>query len=68
MEVRSHADFVEAGPLLDFLRDIAAATPRLDVMIEAKRKDGALFKLMEDWRGQPEVEPLSQASLDIGPA
>jgi UV DNA damage endonuclease len=67
-EVRSHADFVEAGPLLDFLRDIAAATPRLDVMIEAKRKDGALFKLMKDWRGQSGVEPLSQASLDIAPA
>jgi UV DNA damage endonuclease len=45
---RSHADYVEAGPLIGFLRRIAAATPRLDVMIEAKMKDAALFRLLDD--------------------
>ena len=33
--------------LLDFLRHIAADTPALDVMIEAKRKDEALVQLMQ---------------------
>ncbi|WP_379127665.1 UV DNA damage repair endonuclease UvsE [Paenibacillus sp. sgz500958] len=44
---RSHAEGVEPTPLLAFLRRIAASTPAVDVMIEAKGKDSALFGLME---------------------
>lgn len=47
---RGHADYVDPGPVLDFLRHIAASTPAIDVMIEAKRKDAALLKLMEDMK------------------
>lgn len=49
---RGHADDVELGPLLDFLHGIAAtgATPRVDVMLEAKRKDEALLRLMDGLR------------------
>ncbi|MCG7408482.1 UV DNA damage repair endonuclease UvsE [Paenibacillus sp. ACRRX] len=47
-DIRGHADFVEVGPLLDFLRRIAPFTERLDVMIEAKQKDEALFQLMRE--------------------
>lgn len=48
-DIRSHADGVVLGPLLDFLRHIADRTPAIDVMIEAKRKDEALFNLMKDF-------------------
>ncbi|XID90553.1 UV DNA damage repair endonuclease UvsE [Paenibacillaceae bacterium WGS1546] len=47
---RGHADYVELAPLLDFLIAIAGITPAVDVMIEAKRKDEALQKLMRDFR------------------
>ncbi|MBN2982080.1 UV DNA damage repair endonuclease UvsE [Cohnella algarum] len=47
---RGHADYVESGPLLAFLRSIAGSTPAVDVMIEAKQKDLALVKLMEDMK------------------
>jgi UV DNA damage endonuclease len=62
---RSHADDVKPEPLLEFLREIAAETPRLDVMIEAKLKDEALFRLMEAVKDQPDVKPLSGASFEI---
>jgi len=62
---RSHADDVEKGPLLDFLRAIAPETPRLDVMMEAKSKDGALLKLMDDLRGEPSVTILNQAAIEV---
>ncbi|MVO99761.1 UV DNA damage repair endonuclease UvsE [Paenibacillus lutrae] len=64
-DIRSHADYVEAGPLLDFFRTIADFTPELDVMIEAKMKDGALFRLMKDLEGTEGVEILSEASVKI---
>ncbi|MDQ0063171.1 UV DNA damage repair endonuclease UvsE [Paenibacillus harenae] len=45
---RGHADFVEPLPLLRFLRQAAPATEYLDCMLEAKSKDEALFKLMDE--------------------
>lgn len=65
---RSHADYVEPSPLLEFLRDITAATPAtplLDVMIEAKLKDEALFRLMEAIKDHPEIKPLTGASFEV---
>ncbi|WP_339158498.1 UV DNA damage repair endonuclease UvsE [Paenibacillus sp. FSL W8-0186] len=66
---RGHADHVLAQPLLDFLRAIAPATKRVDVMLEAKLKDGALFALMEDLRQYEGdgVQLLSEASVRIQP-
>ncbi|TXK82704.1 UV DNA damage repair endonuclease UvsE [Paenibacillus sp. N3.4] len=62
---RSHADYVEIGPLLSFLRVIAPTTPSLDIMIEAKKKDDALFRLMEDFKEQEGVSVLNQASIQL---
>ncbi|CAM4449597.1 MAG: UV DNA damage repair endonuclease UvsE [Paenibacillus macerans] len=66
---RGHADHVAAGPLLDFLRSIAPYSERVDVMLEAKLKDGALFALMEelkDYSGEG-VEVLDGATVRIRP-
>ncbi|WP_429373941.1 UV DNA damage repair endonuclease UvsE [Paenibacillus sp. DS2015] len=68
-DLRSHAVNVESGPLLDFLRRIASYTPAVDVMIEAKGKDSALFELMKDM-GQYAAEGvriLDGASVAISP-
>lgn len=64
-DVRSHADYIDSTELLPFLRAIAPVTPRLDIMIEAKMKDGALLRLMEDLQGKPGVTRLSQASFEM---
>lgn len=60
---RGHADFVNTHDLLEFLRSIADLTPHLDVMIEAKKKDDALFQLIEDLKEADGVTLLDQASL-----
>lgn len=62
---RSHADYVEIGPLMAFLRTIAPTTPRMDIMIEAKMKDEALFRLMEDFKLQEGVTIRDQASIEL---
>ncbi|MDU0330969.1 UV DNA damage repair endonuclease UvsE [Paenibacillus sp. 3LSP] len=66
---RGHADHVIVLPLLEFLRSIAPITDRVDVMLEAKLKDGALFALMEDLARYREegVEILDGASVRIQP-
>lgn len=67
---RGHADHVSLEPLLSFLRAIAGSTPAVDVMIEAKRKDEALFKLMDDLRaavaaGAGDIRIVDGGSVEI---
>ncbi|MDO3412002.1 UV DNA damage repair endonuclease UvsE [Saccharibacillus sp. CPCC 101409] len=66
---RSHADGVEAGPLLDFLRQAARTSERIDVMLEAKHKDRALLNLMNDLRAYEGdgVKILDGASIEVAP-
>lgn len=66
---RGHADYVDPGPLLQFLYAIAGSTVAIDVMIEAKRKDESLLKLMEDMRaaeaaGAP-IRVIDGASVEV---
>ncbi|WP_424767022.1 UV DNA damage repair endonuclease UvsE [Paenibacillus sp. sgz302251] len=49
-DARAHAEYVEAEPLLHFLRQAARTTNFLDCMLEAKSKDVALLKLIEDMK------------------
>lgn len=42
----SHADYIDAGAFMDFLE--IAGDYTFDVMIEAKKQDGAVMKLWED--------------------
>jgi UV DNA damage endonuclease len=64
-DFRAHADYIDVTAMMEFLRSVAAETPRLDVMLEAKMKDGALFKLMKELQGQEGVTLLNEASLEI---
>jgi UV DNA damage endonuclease len=64
-DVRSHADFIDAPTLMQFMNSIAAQTPRLDIMIEAKKKDEALLQLMEDLRVESALTVRSQASFEL---
>ncbi|GGJ13923.1 UV DNA damage repair endonuclease UvsE [Paenibacillus hunanensis] len=66
---RSHADGVEAGPLLDFLRQAARTSSHLDVMLEAKHKDLALLQLMNDLRALEGdgVRIIDKASIEVLP-
>lgn len=64
-EPRAHADYVDAAELLRFLRAIAPDTERLDVMLEAKAKDAALLRLMEELRGEPGIVPVDRATIAV---
>ena len=68
-DIRSHADGVDVVPLLSFMRKIASNTTHLDVMIEAKLKDGALFGLMKDLAVYESegVRIVDGASVEITP-
>ncbi|MFC5651466.1 UV DNA damage repair endonuclease UvsE [Paenibacillus solisilvae] len=66
---RGHADHVEVEPLFRFLKETAGSVDRLDCMLEAKQKDAALFKLMDEFRelqarGES-IRMLDGASIEV---
>lgn len=62
---RGHADYVDVDFFYKFVRAVAGQTPRLDCMIEAKRKDDALFRLMQEILAKPGVRQLGGATVEI---
>lgn len=70
-DFRSHADYVQAEPLLRFLRLAAGTSDYMDCMLEAKNKDAALMKLIEDLRAAEQkgegVTVLDDGSIEVMP-
>ncbi len=64
-EFRAHADYVDPDMFLAFLREIKGTVPEIDCMIEAKQKDGALFRLMSDLQGRAELVRIDQSTFFV---
>jgi UV DNA damage endonuclease len=64
-EFRAHADHIDPDMFMTFLQKVQGTVPEIHCMIEAKRKDEALFKLAEDLKSRPEVDMINQASFRI---
>ncbi|HZG70463.1 MAG TPA: UV DNA damage repair endonuclease UvsE [Chondromyces sp.] len=64
-DFKAHADFIEVKGFMEFLQTVKGTVPQIDVMIEAKQKDNALFALMEELKKEPSVEIASGASFYV---
>lgn len=64
-EFRSHADFVDPDFIMPFIRLVKAAGRDIDFMIEAKAKDQALLKLVEDLSKLRGFKRVSGGVLEI---
>ncbi|KPL58290.1 UV DNA damage repair endonuclease UvsE [Rossellomorea vietnamensis] len=64
-EYKAHADFIDPGMFLDFLHGVKGSVDEIDCMIEAKKKDDALFKLVEDLQGIEGIEWVDKSSFIV---
>ncbi|WP_046180178.1 UV DNA damage repair endonuclease UvsE [Domibacillus tundrae] len=64
-EFRAHADFIDVNEFLSFLHHVKGSVPQIDVMIEAKRKDDALFALARALK-KAGIEQVDEASFSAG--
>lgn len=63
---RKHADFIDAKAFIDFIEICKSVNKNFDVMIEAKSKDLALYKLVEDIKLlKPEWQWIDNSSFEI---
>ncbi|MDQ0484963.1 UV DNA damage repair endonuclease UvsE [Guptibacillus hwajinpoensis] len=64
-EFRSHADYIDVDLFFQFLNKVRDSTPQIDCMIEAKQKDAALFRLMEEVKKRDDVEIIDGSSFRL---
>ena len=62
---RHHADYVDVSMFFEFLHAVKGSVPQIDCMIEAKRKDEALFRLMEEVKMRDDVEVIDGSSFRL---
>jgi len=60
---RHHSDYVDVDMFFEFLQVIKNSVPQIDCMIEAKRKDQALFRLMEEIKTRKDIEIIDESSF-----
>lgn len=64
-EYRSHADFVDLEFALPFLKACREVTDELDVMIEAKQKDRALIKFVDELAAVRGVKRINGGEIEF---
>lgn len=64
-DFRSHHDFVKPEDILPFLKSVKGSGIDIDVMVEAKQKDKAMLKLVDDLEETGEVKRLNNASIEM---
>lgn len=60
---RHHSDYVDPEMFFKFLKVINKSIPQIDCMIEAKKKDEALFRLMEYIKNRTDVDIIDSSSF-----
>ncbi|MGM0855129.1 MAG: UV DNA damage repair endonuclease UvsE [Bacillota bacterium] len=64
-DYKAHADFINPKMFLDFLQGIKGSVDEIDCMVEAKKKDDALFRLVEAVQGIDGIEWVDKSSFYI---
>lgn len=60
---RHHGDYIDIEMFFKFLHAIKGTVPQIDCMIEAKKKDEALFKLIKDVKQRRDVEIIDGSTF-----
>lgn len=64
-QIRSHADYVDSSAFYQFLTRAKGINQDFDVMLEAKKKDAALFQLVKDLKQFQDIRFLDDASFEM---
>ena len=63
--IRSHHDFVDAKDVYAFIKTAAKYSRDIDVMVEAKEKDSAMFRLVGELAALPGVRRVNRAAIKV---
>jgi UV DNA damage endonuclease len=64
-EMRSHHEYINTDDFIGFIKDVQGKVNDFDVMIEAKNKDLAVFKLMNEISKYDFIQKTDEASIEV---
>ena len=64
-EIRSHHDYINSDDFIPFIESIKYLNTNLDIMIEAKAKDEALFKLVRELKFKTNYKFLDETTFEV---
>ena len=64
-EYRSHNDYIDVKEFVKFINILKKENKDIDIMLEAKKKDEALFRLVRELKYQTNIKFLDETSFMI---
>lgn len=64
-EIRNHSDYIDSDAFVFFLEEVKPFVDELDIMIEAKAKDDALFRLVRELKYKTNYEVIDETTFEI---
>jgi UV DNA damage endonuclease len=64
-DFRAHADYIDTKQFMNFLYQIKGSVEHVDCMIEAKQKDDALFRLIDEIKKESGIEIVNESMFKI---
>jgi len=62
-EIRSHHDYIDSDDFITFLEKIKILDCDIDIMLEAKKKDEALFRLVRELKYKTDYEFIDETTF-----
>ena len=64
-EIRSHNDYIDSDSFISFLEILKNYSTNIDIMLEAKKKDEALFRLIRELKYKTNYHFLDETTIEI---
>lgn len=64
-EMRSHSEYIDSDSFISFLEEVKPFVDELDIMIEAKAKDDALFRLTRELKYKTNYEVIDETTFEV---
>lgn len=64
-EIRSHNDYIDSCAFISFLEEMKLFTDELDIMLEAKAKDDALFRLVRELKYKTSYIVIDETTFEV---
>ena len=64
-EYRAHHEYINVNDFIDFLQILSSYQQDIDIMLEAKGKDEALFRLIRELKYKKNYKFIDETSFEI---
>lgn len=64
-EMRSHSEYIDSNAFISFLEGVKSFSNSLDIMLEVKAKDDALFRLVRELKYKTNYRFIDETTFEV---